>query len=151
MNDERLPEQHDAALADSAAGTSSIAAPAIAPDDTVSLARLVAQIAHDKRAEDVVILDMRRLVGYADFFVIGTSSNSRQAVAIAEAASQALRECGVSYSRIQGEQDARWVLCDLGDVVVHIFREEARKYYQLDLLWEDAPRLDWTPQDQAPE
>ena len=151
MSDERLPKQHDAALAGSAAGTFSITAPTVAPDDTEGLARLVARIAHDKRAEDVVILDMRSLVDYVDFFVIGTSTSRRQAVAIAEAASLGLRECGVRYSRIQGAEDARWVLCDLGDVVVHIFRDEARKYYQLDLLWEDAPRLDWSPQDQAPE
>lgn len=148
MSDSRTTSgHHTAAIVGSAAGTASATATTIAPDDSVGLARLVAGIAHDKRAADIIILDMRRLVDYADFFVIGTSSNRRQAVAIAEAASQGVRDCGVGYSRIQGAEDARWVLCDLGDVLVHIFRNEARDYYQLELLWEDAPRLDWSPED----
>jgi ribosome-associated protein len=105
------------------------------------LAQALAKAALDKKARDVVILDLRKLVDYADVFVICTAGNRRQAQAIAEEVRRVGREIGDRAIGIEGLETARWVLVDFGAVVVHVFDEPLRGFYNLDGLWADAPRL----------
>ncbi|MBN1334496.1 MAG: ribosome silencing factor [Deltaproteobacteria bacterium] len=101
-----------------------------------------ARAAHGKKAEDIVILDIRNLVTWCDFFVLSSVSNPRLAVAVADAVTSALEEAaGVRPIGVEGLERARWVLLDFGDVVVHVFDESLRVFYDLEGLWIDAPRI----------
>jgi len=105
------------------------------------MAQLAAIAADDKRAEQVVVLDLKGISIMTDYFVIAGAPSEVQARAIAGGIEEALRERGVEARRREGLEDARWVLLDYGDVVVHVFRTEDREYYDLERLWGDAPRL----------
>jgi ribosome-associated protein len=90
----------------------------------------------------VAILDLRALIDYADVFVICTAGNRRQVQAIADEVRRVAREThGVRHQGIEGLEAARWVLVDFGSVIVHVFDEPLRAFYNLDGLWADAPRL----------
>lgn len=105
------------------------------------LAAFLATSAIQKKGTDVVILDMRELVSYTDYFVLVTASNRRHVQAIADyARRQAKQELGLQEGAIEGREAARWVLVDFGDVVLHVFDEPMRGFYDLDGLWRDAPR-----------
>jgi ribosome-associated protein len=107
------------------------------------LVRRIARIADAKKAEEVVALDMRRLVGYTDFLVICTARNERQAKAIQEEVYQRLKQDDrLLPANVEGESEARWVLMDYLDCVLHVFVPELRERYRLEVLWEEAPRLD---------
>lgn len=96
----------------------------------------------DKKAFDVVILDMRELVAYTDVFVLCSARNRRQVQAIAEELRKVGKEqFGVLPQATEGLAAARWVCVDFGSVVVHVFDEPLRGFYDLDGLWRDAPRL----------
>lgn len=97
----------------------------------------------DKKASDVVILDLRKLTFITDYFVICSASNERQARALTEELRATMREKGVRERGLEGTRDARWVVQDFGDVVVHIFHEQERGFYDLEGLWADAPRVRW--------
>ena len=96
----------------------------------------------ERKAEDLVILDLRGRVPFADFFVICHGTSDRQVRSLAEAVEGEVRERTGSRPRREGELGAEWVLLDYGDLLVHVFSESAREYYRLDRLWSDAPRLD---------
>jgi ribosome-associated protein len=85
----------------------------------------------------------------ADFFVIVTGQNRRQIQAMADEMGRALKTAGVYKRSVDGYEAGRWVLIDFDEVVVHLFSEEAREYYRLELLWEDAPRVDWPAEVKA--
>ena len=107
------------------------------------LARRIAALADEKLAEDVVVLDMRELVGYTDFLVLATARNERLAKAIHDEVYERLKhEDGVLPNRAEGLGEARWVLLDYLDCVLHIFVPEARDHYRLEQLWGEAPRLE---------
>ena len=111
--------------------------------DSTTLAKRLAALADSKKAEDVVGLDMRKLVSYTDYLVICTARNERQARAVAEEARQGLkREHGLLPSGSEGEAAAGWIVLDYLDAVLHVFTPEARDRYQLEDLWHEAPRLD---------
>jgi ribosome-associated protein len=111
--------------------------------DSEALARLVAEVADEKKAEDVVALDVRELVGYTDFLVICTARNERQAKAIHEEVHQRLkRDHGVLPATVEGESEASWVLMDYLDCILHVFVPELRDRYRLEVLWGEAPRLE---------
>lgn len=96
----------------------------------------------DKKAIDLAILDMRTLVDYCDVFVICSATNRRQVQAIAQhVRTFGKRELGLKPQATEGLEAARWVLVDFGDVVVHVFDQPLRGFYNLDGLWSDAPRL----------
>ncbi len=106
------------------------------------LAVVVAEAAADKKAQDVVALDMRGLVAYTDIFVLCTASNRRQVKAIADHVRQHLKkEYGHRTTGVEGLESGRWALVDFGDVVLHIFEGPLRGFYDLDGLWSDAPRI----------
>lgn len=106
-----------------------------------SIAARAAQVAQDKRALDVTVLDVRDLTVMTDYFVIASADNVIQVRAICEGVIEHLAEHGITYKRREGWEDARWVLLDYGDVIVHTFLDSDRKYYDLERLWGDAPRL----------
>lgn len=106
------------------------------------LARRLAAIADSKKAEDVVVLDMRELVAYTDFLAICTARSERQARAIVdEVRLRAKREAGLLPGGVDGGGEAGWTILDYLDCVLHVFTPEARERYGLEDLWRDAPRL----------
>ena len=104
------------------------------------LARLAARLTLTKRAEDVMILDLRKLDQVCDFFVLATGHSEVQVKAIADAVEDGLRADGQRPWHTEGYEARRWILLDYVDVVVHVFHARAREYYLLDKLWGDAGR-----------
>jgi len=104
-------------------------------------ALLVAELAKAKLAEDVVILDMRKVSSITDFFVIASASSTKRCQSIAENIEAGLSEKNKFVSRIEGYQEGLWVLVDAYEVVAHIFYGDIRKFYNLEGLWGDAPRI----------
>ena len=114
----------------------------ITDESIEQLARDLAVATLEKKAQDVIILDLRGLVDFADFFVLATASNPRQVRAIAESVRlTAKHDHGVNAVGTEGQAGGRWVLCDFGDIIVHVFDRDMRGFYDLDGLWRDAPRL----------
>lgn len=109
-------------------------------ETTQSLARLAARLTLTKRAEEVMILDLRKLDGVCDFFVLATGHSEVQVKAIADAVEDGLRAEGQRPWHTEGYEARRWILLDYVDVVVHVFHARAREYYLLDKLWGDAGR-----------
>ncbi|MDP9727354.1 ribosome silencing factor [Alicyclobacillus sp. TC] len=105
------------------------------------LAMQAAQAASDKKAKDVLILDIHELTPMADYFVICSANSGTQIQAVSKAIKDKMGENGVYCKGMEGLEDARWVLMDFGDIVVHIFRPEDREFYHLERLWGDAPVL----------
>jgi ribosome-associated protein len=95
--------------------------------------------ADDKRAEDIMVLNMKGISLIADYFVICHGNSDKQVQAIAREIREKAEEQGYSLKRMEGFDEARWVLIDIGDVVVHVFHKEERSYYNLERLWGDAP------------
>ncbi len=111
--------------------------------DSETMARLMAEVADAKKAEDIVALDMRSLVSYTDFLVVCTARNERQAKAIQDELYLRLkRDHGLLPANVEGETEGRWVLMDYLDCVLHLFVPELRDRYRLDVLWAEAPRLE---------
>lgn len=132
----------DAAGGDSReVGVSGLAAAAGAPLAPGALAERIAGIASDRKAIDIRMLDLREIVSYTDYFVICSGNTDRQAKAIHDAVRQGLKHGhGLLPRRVEGEREARWILMDYLDCVVHIFTPDARAYYRLEQLWGEAPR-----------
>ena len=104
------------------------------------LAETIAAQAADKKAIDVVELDVRGVVSYADFFLVCSGNTARQVKAIHDAIHQALKdEHGILPRRVEGQTEATWILMDYLDVVVHVFTPEARDFYRLEQLWGEVP------------
>lgn len=101
-----------------------------------------AQAALDKKAEDVVALDIAKTSSFADYFLLATAQNPRQVAAIAEAVETALREHGLRPRHVEGYSRAEWVLLDYGDFVVHVFTARNRAFYDLERLWGEAARTE---------
>lgn len=95
----------------------------------------------DKQAEDIVILDLRKLTSLADFFIVATGSVDVHVKAIVDHVERSIRSSAphLKPMHVEGYSHLNWVLLDYGDVVVHVFRDESRRYYQLEKLWGDAP------------
>jgi ribosome-associated protein len=115
--------------------------------DSSALAERIAEIASDKKAIDIRVIDLRGIVSYTDFFVICSGNTERQAKAIHDGIYEELKKSGQEDAsgerllprRTEGDREARWILMDYWDVVVHIFTPEAREYYRLENLWGEAP------------
>jgi ribosome-associated protein len=109
--------------------------------DSAEVAKLIADVAVDKKAADVVILDIRSQSVIADYFVICTGANSRQIQAIAGAIEDKLGEINVVARGFEGKAENGWMLLDAGDVIVHIFGPLERDFYRLERLWSAAPTV----------
>jgi ribosome-associated protein len=124
---------------------SSVAVRDEAATESRDAAIAAALAAASKQADDVVILDVHGLIVITDCFVIATGSSDRQVKSIVDEVEAALRDLDRKPVRREGETEARWVLLDYVDVVVHVFAEAERDFYDLERLWLDAPRLAWEP------
>lgn len=110
--------------------------------DVRELMLLAAKAADDKRAEDIVVMNVGEISLVADYFVICEGNNEKQVQAIAREVKEQADKAGQFVKRLEGFDQARWVLVDLGDVIVHVFHREERDYYNLERLWGDAERID---------
>ena len=108
------------------------------------LIKEIAAAAAEKKAEEIVILTMKDVCSFTDFFVILTAGNPRQARAIAADVRRQMKKAGCSPLHLEGEARSDWILMDYLSVVVHIFSPAARDFYRLEVLWKDAPRLEVT-------
>ena len=112
--------------------------------DSRERAIAAARAASGKKGADIVLLEVGGVLTIVDWFVITSGANPRQVRTIAEEVEEKIKEAGgPGPLRTEGLDDLRWVLLDYGDVVVHVFHQEAREYYDLERLWSDVPRLDW--------
>ncbi len=110
--------------------------------DRVDKAVLIAEAAENRKAEDVVGLDVREVSSFADTFIIATGTSDRHVRSIADAIGAALKDRGEPPMGIEGYDEGRWVLMDCDDTIVHIFQREIRDHYDLERLWSDAPALE---------
>jgi ribosome-associated protein len=117
------------------------APPREAPDTARPTAMAVAKAGLDKKAEEVTVLDVRGLAGYADYFVVMTADSDRQSAAIADHIEETMKKMGVSKVSVEGYETGSWVLLDYGDVLAHVMSRESRGFYDLEGLWADAPRF----------
>ena len=99
----------------------------------------ITAIASDRKAIEIRVLDVRGIVGYTDYFVICSGNTERQTKAIHDAIHLALKDDGLLPRRVEGEREARWILMDYLDCVVHVFTPDARSFYRLEQLWGEAP------------
>jgi ribosome-associated protein len=106
------------------------------------LAHRAIELIQEKKGEEIVLLDLRKLGAVSDYFLIATGRSEVQVKAIAEHVTEELKKEGITPWHTEGLQNRRWVLVDLVDVVVHIFHPETREYYLLERLWGDAHRVD---------
>jgi ribosome-associated protein len=108
-----------------------------------SLTQLVAQYAADKKAIDIVGIDLRGVAGYTDYFVVCAGNTDRQVKAIHDGINEGMKkDHGVLPRRVEGLTESRWVLLDYLDVVVHVFTPDTREHYRLEHLWGDVPRVE---------
>ena len=108
---------------------------------TTDVARLVVDVAAENLAGDIVMLDLRELTGFADYFVVMTAQSVRQIEALEEDLAKAMKEAGVAVHHREGTPVSGWVLLDFADVVIHIFGPEEREFFNLERLWNRAPQV----------
>lgn len=113
--------------------------------DATTLARLAADAIADKKGQEIVLLEVGDLFVITDVFVIASGTSRPHVQTLADRVEELLKEAGRSPLRDEGRTEAEWVLIDYGDVMVHIFQQAARDYYDLERLWRDAPLIEWAP------
>jgi ribosome-associated protein len=113
------------------------------------LAVAAARIAHDDNCEEIVVLDLRGISPVTDYFVIGTGTSDRQMRSVADDIAAHGKSIGQKVWHVAGSESAEWICMDFVDVVVHLFDEKHRRYYDLELIWGEAPKVDW-PRKAAP-
>jgi ribosome-associated protein len=114
-----------------------------ASPEAVELAKVAAAAAADKKAVDIVALDVSDQLVITDCFVLASAQNERQVQAIVEAVEEKLRERGSKPTRREGDKDNGWVLLDFNDIVVHVQHNDEREFYALDRLWKDVPHIEF--------
>lgn len=114
----------------------------VADDRSRRLAQVAARAAAEKKAEEIIALDVSEHLVLTDVFLVASGSNERQVRSIVEAIEDALREEGVKPVRTEGRSEARWILADYSDIVVHVQHTEDREFYALERLWRDCPVIE---------
>ncbi len=102
----------------------------------------LAEAVADKKGEDLQILDLRELCSFTDYFLIATGTSDRHLRTLAEASVETSAKLGDKALGVEGQESARWILVDLGDVIVHLFREDAREFFGLERLWGEAEAVE---------
>ena len=141
------------AQTDEAQGRGEAAAGGTAASADVLDERMLAALeaAADKKALDLIALDLREVASFTDVFLIASGTNVRQVQAVADGITDLLRKrLGVKPSRVEGYNSAEWVLLDYGDFIFHVFEEKSRRFYDLERLWRDAARVPLPPEQGAP-
>jgi ribosome-associated protein len=110
-----------------------------------TLAVRAARAAAEKQGRDIRVLQVRDLIAITDYFVIVSGATDRQVKAIGDEIEAELQKTGAKPIRREGERDLHWLLLDYADVIVHVFHQEDRAYYELERLWKDAPDVRWEP------
>ena len=113
------------------------------PTTPRQLAVAAAKACDDKKAQDILVLDVRDLTSIADYFIVCSTNNERQARAITDDLRVSMKALGLRELGVEGINDARWILQDFGDLVIHIFHESQREFYDIEGLWADARKVRW--------
>ena len=122
------------------------ASPVPVKEDLDSRIRIALSAAGEKKANDTVVLDLREIASFTDYFVITSGTNERQVQAISDGIVETLKKAGTPAARVEGYKSAEWILLDYGDFVVHVFDEKARKFYDLERLWRESKRVTLPPE-----
>lgn len=101
------------------------------------------KVSLEKNGEDLVVLDLRGIASFTDFFIIMHGNSSRQNATITESIERELRKANIKPLSVEGRERAEWILLDFGSFIVHVFSPKAREYYSLEKLWGDAPKLSY--------
>ena len=117
----------------------------------LEVATILYEVANDNKAEDMVLLDVKKISGFADYFLIMNGRSTRHVQGLAGALEQKLSRKRLLSSKAEGLDEGHWVLLDFNDVIVHIFYHEERQVFDLEGLWHDAPRVDLTKLGKAEE
>jgi ribosome-associated protein len=125
----------------SSARTQPPPAPAPSADELDERVLAALHAAGEKKAIDPVVLDLREIASFTDYFVIFTGANERQVQAISDEVYDQLKKAGSPAARVEGYKTAEWILLDYGDFVVHVFEQKARRFYDLERLWRDSKRV----------
>ncbi len=110
--------------------------------DRLGKLALIVEAARERKAEDLVGLDVREISSFADSFIIATGTSGRHVRAVTDSIEAALKSGGDPPMGVEGYDEGRWVLIDCGDTIVHVFQQEVRDHYDLERLWSDAPALE---------
>jgi len=110
--------------------------------ETESAVMIAARAATDKKATDLVVLDLREIASFTEYFLISTGASTRQVQAISNSVEEALLKNAKRPLHIEGYSSAEWILLDYGDLIVHVFSQTSRRFYDLERLWRDAPRVE---------
>jgi ribosome silencing factor RsfS/YbeB/iojap len=110
-------------------------------EESLAKAFLAVQAAANKKAENIKILDLKKLSSFTDYFVVCSGQSDRQVQAIADSIVIELKEDGFTPISMEGYREGRWVLVDYGDVVIHVFLDALREYYDIEQLWQNAPKV----------
>ncbi len=107
------------------------------------VAKIIANFAADKKAENILVLDVRRVVNFCDYSIICSATSARHVQAIADGIIDGLEEQDMKVKWHAGTKNSPWALIDLGDLVIHVFEEKVREFYNLEYLWQDAKKITW--------
>jgi ribosome-associated protein len=111
------------------------------PDELDERIMTTLQAAAEKKAIETVVLDLREIASFTDYFVITSGANERQVQAISDEVFETMKKAGTPAARVEGYKTAEWILLDFGDFVFHVFDEKARKFYDLERLWRESRRV----------
>ncbi|AGY81373.1 MULTISPECIES: ribosome silencing factor [Carnobacterium] len=113
-------------------------------NESMKLVELVVKAADDKRAEDIIAMDVSKISILADCFIVMHGNSEKQVKAISEEIIDQAEKAGMDVRRVEGRESSKWLLIDLGEVIVHVFHYSERSFYNLEKLWSDAPLVDIT-------
>lgn len=119
------------------------------PRDSLGFAKRCAQLLDEKKLSDISVFEVTDSIQITDYFVLGSGMNSRHLRAGADHLLKVFREQGIRHRGLEGYREGGWVLIDFDDVIVHLFLREARRHYDLELLWGDSPRVEWVEKPSA--
>jgi len=144
---QKLKEKSLSPEVQAAAVSARVTPASIELDELDERIRRALNAAAEKKAIAPTVLDLRGISSFTDFFVILTGANRRQVQAVSDEIVEQLKHHGSPAARVDGYQNAEWVLIDYGDFVVHVFDDKARRFYDLERLWREARRLDLSPEE----